>query len=192
MGTVLSAPAPAFARATPQRKPDVAFVPTPTAVVDGMLRMAKVTSKDVVYDLGCGDGRIVIAAARLYGARGVGIDIDPERIEEARAKAREAGVTDLVSFRVEDLFETDISEASVVTLYLLPVLNLRLRQKLWRELEVGSRVVSHVFDMGLWEPDEKREVRSRNIYLWYITEETKSRLPAEERRKSDFDSFSLE
>jgi len=153
---------------TASRTPDVGFVPTPEDVVAGMLRLASVKRGDVVYDLGSGDGRIVIAAAKRYGARGVGIDIDPERIEEASRNARAAKVSDRVRFLNQDLFESDLSEATVVTLYLLPRLNLRLRPKLLAELKPGTRVVSHGFDMGDWKPDRVAQVGSTTIYLWTI------------------------
>lgn len=133
----------AQATATPRRSPDVVFVPTPNAVVDKMLEMAKVTAKDVVYDLGCGDGRIVITAAQKYNARAVGIDIDPQRIAEATANAKAAKVTDRVRFIEGDLFEADITPATVVTLYLLTRLNEKLQPKLLRDLKPGTRVVSH-------------------------------------------------
>jgi SAM-dependent methyltransferase len=150
------------------REPDVIYVPTPEQVVDGMLKLANVHKGDVVYDLGCGDGRMVVRAAKLYGVRGVGIDINPERIAEARANAKENGVTNLVTFRNEDLFEADIKEASVVTLYLLTSLNVKLRPKLWRDLKPGTRIVSHAFDMGDWKPDKKMDVDGRTIYLWTV------------------------
>jgi ribosomal protein L11 methylase PrmA len=121
-----------------------------------------------VYDLGCGDGRVVIEAAKRYGVRGVGIDIDPQRIAEANANARAAGVTHLVEFRLADLFETDLREATVVTLYLLPSLNVKLRPKLQKELRKGSRIVSHDFDMGDWKPLQTASVNGRNVYLWTI------------------------
>jgi len=133
-----------------------------------MLRLANVNKGDVVYDLGCGDGRIVIAAAEKFGARGVGIDIDPERIQEAQENARKAGVTARVRFRNEDLFEADISEATVVTLYLLPWVNLKLRPKLWSELKPGTRIVSHSHDMGDWKPEKEVEVDGETIYYWTI------------------------
>ena len=158
----------------PGRGPDVIFVPTPDEVVDAMLKLAAVTAKDTVYDLGCGDGRIVIAAAQKYGARGVGIDIDPERIDEARANARAAGVTDRVQFLVGDLFKSDFSPATVVTLYLLPVINQRLRPQLWRQLAVGTRVVSHEFDMGVtWPPERTEMVGTRRLLAWTIRPEHK-------------------
>ncbi len=152
-----------------KKKLDVPYVPTPQSVVDEMLNLAAVTKNDVVYDLGCGDGRIVITAAKKYGARGVGIDIDPERIKEANANAQHAGVSDRVKFMEQDLFQTDFKEASVVTLYLLPDINLRLRPKLQSELKPGTRVVSHAFDMGDWKPDKTVSVDElRTIYLWTI------------------------
>jgi precorrin-6B methylase 2 len=152
----------------PQPKLDVPYVPTPPEVVTAMLKLAEVKNTDVVYDLGCGDGRIVVAAARDYGARGVGVDIDPARIQEAQTNAQKAGVADRVQFRQQDLFQTNLSEATVVTLYLLPNINLRLRPKLWRELKPGTRVVSHSFDMGDWKPDKVIEVNGRKIYFWVI------------------------
>jgi len=152
----------------PLRKPDVHYVPTPPEVVEAMLRMVNVVKDDVVYDLGCGDGRIVIAAAQKYGTRGVGIDIDPERIKEAEENARQAGVTHLVKFRNEDLFEADIKEATVVTLYLLDWINEKLRPKLLRDLKPGTRIVSHAFRMGDWEPEKSAEVDGRRIYLWTV------------------------
>ncbi len=147
---------------------DVAYAPTPPAVVDAMLELAKVTSDDVVYDLGCGDGRITVAAATGPGARGVGIDIDPERITDAVALARREGVTDRVSFILGDLFQADFHDATVVMLYLQPEPNLRLRPRLLSELRPGTRVVSHSYDMGDWIPDEVRRVAGRRIYLWTI------------------------
>ena len=150
------------------RGPDVIFVPTPGEVVDTMLRMAAVTKKDTVYDLGCGDGRIVITAAQRYGARGVGIDIDPDRVSEATENVRKAGVADRVRIVRGDLFEADISAATVVTLYLLTDLNLKLRPKLLRDLKPGTRVVSHAFSMGDWAPERTTEVAGTTVYLWRI------------------------
>jgi precorrin-6B methylase 2 len=148
---------------------DVPYVPTPPEVVERMLKMAKVGKNDVLFDLGCGDGRIVVTAAKTHGARGTGIDLDPERIREARKNAEQAGVADKVSFKVADLFETDVSAASVVTLYLLPNVNTRLRPQLWKQLKVGSRVVSHAFDMGPeWPPEKTDSVDGRTIYYWTI------------------------
>jgi SAM-dependent methyltransferase len=150
------------------RPPDVIFVPTPPDVVDAMLRLAAIRKGDVVYDLGSGDGRIPIAAARRYGVRAVGIDIDPERIREANANSRAAGTTALVAFRNGDLFEADISEATVVTLYLLSHLNDRLRPKLVRELRPGTRIVSHTFGISDWVPDRRADVGGRSVYLWIL------------------------
>jgi SAM-dependent methyltransferase len=153
---------------TATRQPDVIYVPTPEDVVKAMLDVAKVTKDDVVYDLGCGDGRIVIAAARDYGARGVGIDIDPQRISEARENAKVAGVTDRVKFIQGDLFEQDLRPATVVTLYLLESLNLKLKPKLMAELKPGTRVVSHAFSMGPWTPEKELDVDGRRVYFWTI------------------------
>ena len=150
-----------------RRTPDVIYVPTPQEVVDGMLKLAKVGKNDVVYDLGCGDGRIVVAAARL-GARSVGIDIDPIRIREAAENIRVAGVGDRAKLIEGDLFATDISEATVVTLYLLSRLNLKLRPKLLKELRPGTRIVSHAFDMDDWKPQRTESVGSSTIYLWTV------------------------
>ncbi len=150
------------------RPPDVRYEPSSPAQTMAMLRLAKVTRRDVVYDLGCGDGRVVIAAAKHFGARGVGIDIDPERIKESKENARKAGVSRRVEFRNEDLFEADIREATVVTLYLWPWINLKLRPKLLSELKPGTRVVSHFHDMGDWPPEKEIEVEGHRIYLWTI------------------------
>ena len=158
----------AVAQQTTLRQPDVTFVPTPQSVVEQMLKLASVKPGDVVYDLGCGDGRVVITAAKRYGVRAVGIDIDPERINQSMENAREAEVEDRVSFRNEDLFEADIREATVVTLYLLHSLNLKLRPKLWKELKPGTRIVSYNFDMGDWPPEKQIGVLSGTIYLWTI------------------------
>lgn len=152
------------------QEPDVIYVPTREPVVNAMLEMAGVDSSDVVYDLGCGDGRIVITAAKNFGARGVGIDIDPERIEEANENAEKAKVTDKVEFIQGDLFESDFSEATVVTLYLLNRLNLRLRPILLEQLKPGTRIVSHAFDMDDWEPEESKIVDGAIIYLWTVPE----------------------
>lgn len=158
----------AQASQTATRTPDVIYVPTPPQVVDAMLEMAKVRDGDVLYDLGSGDGRIPIAAAKKFKVRAVGIDIDPERIAEANANARQAGVTDEVKFRQEDLFEADFSDATVVTLYLLNSLNEKLRPKLLRELKPGTRIVSHAFTMGDWKPEQSRDVDGNMIYMWTV------------------------
>ena len=160
-----------YAQETPQpaRKLDVWYVATPQEVVDRMLVMANIRPVDVVYDLGCGDGRMVITAAKKYGVRGVGVDLDPKRIREARANAKAAGVEKLVAFKVGDMFETDVAEANVVLLYLLPELNRRLKPKFFEQLRPGSRVVSHDFDMGRdWPPDEYVKLGQDGIYLWVM------------------------
>ncbi len=171
VGGFLIAAGQATTAQQPVRPPDVIFVPSSDAVVNAMLRLAAVGRDDVVYDLGCGDGKIVIAAARQYGARGVGIDIDPERIREANANARQAGVTARVTFILGDIFSDDvkIGDATVVALYLLPSLNERLRPKLWRELKPGTRVVSNSFSMGTaWPPDKTEQVGDFWVYLWTV------------------------
>ncbi|MBM4333181.1 MAG: methyltransferase domain-containing protein [Deltaproteobacteria bacterium] len=145
-------------------EPYVHFVATPQPVVMEMLKMARVTQNDILYDLGCGDGRIVITAAKVFGSRGVGVDIDPVLIQESQENARKAGVTDRVKFIQQDLFQTDISEATVVTLYLLPDLNLKLRPKLFKELKPGTRIVSHEFDMGDWKYERMGTVYNSKIY----------------------------
>jgi ubiquinone/menaquinone biosynthesis C-methylase UbiE len=151
------------------RELDVWYVATPHDIVDRMLYEAKVRTGDVVYDLGCGDGRMVIAAAKKFGTRGVGIDLDPVRIKEARANAKAQGVDRLVTFRVADLFETDLREATVVMLYLLPEVNRRLKPKLFAELRPGARVVSHDFDMGRdWPADRYVKLGSDGIYMWVM------------------------
>jgi cyclopropane fatty-acyl-phospholipid synthase-like methyltransferase len=153
----------------PRRAPDVVYVPTPQPVVDAMLRLANVTANDVVYDLGCGDGRIPITAAQRYGAKGIGIDIDPTRIGEANENAKAAGVTDKVTFLNQDLFTSDFRDATVVTLYLLPSLNVKLMPKLKAELKPGTRIVSHAFDMGSdWPPEKTEQVEGKTIYYWTI------------------------
>ncbi len=150
------------------RAPDVHYVPTPHHVVEAMLRLTAVGPNDTVYDLGSGDGRIPIAAAKRFGARGVGIDIDRERINEANANAAAQGVTDRVRFVRQDLFQTDFSSATVVTLYLLPSLNVKLRPTLFRMLKPGTRIASHAFDMGDWAPDAKLEIEGSNAFFWTI------------------------
>jgi protein-L-isoaspartate O-methyltransferase len=152
----------------PSRQPDVLYVPTPPDVVDAMLSLARVTADDVVYDLGAGDGRIVIAGARRYRARGVGVELQPALVAEARANVIKAGVDNLVTIIEGDVFTTDLSPATVITLYLLPDMNERLRPKLLRELRPGARIVSHDFPIGSWKPDVVSRVRNRTIYLWRI------------------------
>jgi SAM-dependent methyltransferase len=161
---------PAAARAqaaAPTRRPDVVFVPTPQEIVDEMLAVAQVGPKDVLYDLGSGDGRIPITAAKRWGTRGLGVDIDPQRIEEANANAKTAGVTDLVRFVQADLFEMDLAPATVITLYLLPDLNVKLRPKLLK-LKPGTRIVSHDFSMGDWKPDRRIEKGAKTVYFWTV------------------------
>jgi SAM-dependent methyltransferase len=153
--------------AAPERRPDVHFVPTPHDTVKAMLDVTKVGPQDFVYDLGSGDGRIPIAAAKR-GARAIGIDIDPQRIEEARANAKREGVSDRVEFILGDLFQQDLSKATVVTLYLLPSLNLKLMPKLMAELKPGTRIVSHNFDMGDWKPEQTLQVGGSTVYYWTI------------------------
>lgn len=154
------------------KQPDVIFVPTPYRVVEEILRVADIRKNDLIYDLGCGDGRIVIQAAQKAGSRGVGIDIDPQRIKESRQNASKAGVDHLVQFHEQDLFQADVSEATVVTLYLLPMLNLQLRPKLLTELKPGTRVISHDFGMNEWIPDQMTVVvigdRHHWVYHWVV------------------------
>lgn len=151
-----------------QRTPDIHYVPTPPEVVDAMLTLAGITARDVVYDLGSGDGRIVITAAQKYGARGVGLELDSTLVALAVANADTAGVSNRVSFRQADLFQTDLTPATVVTLFLSPSVNLRLRAKLMRELAPGTRIVSHRFGIGDWAPDEEVDVSGIKVYLWTI------------------------
>jgi len=162
--------APPIAAQQPATVPDldVPFVPTNQEVVREMLRLGRVGPNDLVYDLGCGDGRIVITAAKEFGARGVGVDLNPERVAEAKDNAKRAGVEDKVEFRQQDLFETDFSAATVVTMYLLPSVNMRLRPRLLSELKPGTRVVSHAFDMEDWQPDQTATVDGTTVYLWTI------------------------
>jgi SAM-dependent methyltransferase len=173
---VLSVGVVAAQSAAPRREPDVPYVPTTEAAVQAMLKLGEVKKTDIVYDLGCGDGRIVIAAAKGLGARGVGIDINPVRIGEAKENAKKAGVEKLVRFEENDLFEADIHEATVVTIFLLPNINLKLRPKLLQDLKPGTRVVSNTFDMGDWKPDKEAIVPdteadaylSHRLYLWTV------------------------
>jgi precorrin-6B methylase 2 len=167
-GTAVCLPAHQ-ATAAQSRPADVVYIPTAPDVVAAMLSMARITSSDVVYDLGSGDGRIVIAAVKDYGAaRGTGVEIDPVRVVEANANARQAGVSDRVQFVQGDVLETDVSQATVVTLFMSPAINLKLRPKLMAQLKPGSRVVSHAFDMGDWKPTDARTIRGRMVYLWTI------------------------
>jgi SAM-dependent methyltransferase len=171
----------AFAQESAKRKPDVPYVPTTEPAVEAMMKLGEITKDDILYDLGCGDGRIVIAAAKR-GARGVGIDINPERIKDARENAKKAGVEDRVKFIEADLFEADIREATVVTLFLLPDVNLKLMPKLRRDLKPGTRIVSNTFDMGDWKAEKESRIEdndtenylSSNFFLW--------RIPAPEKK----------
>ena len=181
LSAAIAQPAAAQAVATPAqglRQPDVIYVPTRQSVVDAMLKVANVKAGDVVYDLGCGDGRIVVTAAKL-GARGIGIDIDPQRVKEANENVMRSGVGDRVKILNQDLFTTDVSEANVVTLYLLPTLNLKLRPTLWKTLKPGTRVVSHDFDMGDWKPEQTLQVDGATIYYWTITPDLAKKAAAE-------------
>ena len=162
----------------PAHQLDVPYVPTTEEAVKAMLKLADVKPADIVYDLGCDDGRIVIAAAKEYGVHGVGIDINPERIQEANANAKKAGVEKLVRFEENDLFDADVHEATVVTLFLLNTVSLRLRPKLLRELKPGTRIVSNTFDMGDWKPDQEftldddadfdKNGVSHKFFLWIV------------------------
>ena len=168
-GSAVAPPAAPVAVA-PSQTPDVIYVPTPPALVEAMLDMVDLRDGDVLYDLGSGDGRIPIAAAKRKQVRAVGIDIDPARIKEANANAKAAGVTGAVSFKQADLFTSDFSDATVVTLYLLDTLNEKLRPKLLAELKPGTRIVSHAFRMGDWEPEKEETIDGRTIYYWTVPE----------------------
>jgi SAM-dependent methyltransferase len=170
--TVLFVASFAAAQTTPKSAtlPEVPYVPTENTVVDAMLKLAGVKSTDTVYDLGCGDGRIVVRAAKYFGAHGVGVDINPERIQDARENAKRNNVEVLVRFEEGDLFDADIHNATVVTLYLLPNVNLRLRPKLLADLKPGTRIVSHSFDMGDWKPEKQETIDGATIYLWTVPE----------------------
>ena len=169
LSAVALAAAPAAGQISRLRAPDVRYVPTPQSAVDAMLELARVSSADVVYDLGSGDGRIPITAAKTYGARGVGIEIDPFYLRDALDNRAKAGVGDRVRFINQDLFEADISPATVVTVFLLPRLNQQLIPKFRRELRPGTRIVSHQFDMGEeWPPEQTKDVNGLTIYLWTI------------------------
>lgn len=178
---VTSQQSPEITKQPTQVKKDVPYVPTPQNVVDEMLKLANVTKDDVVYDLGSGDGRLVITAVKKFGARrGFGVDIDPDRVAESNVNAKTAGVTDRVQFAAQDLFQTDLKDATVVTLYLLPAVNLRLRPKLLSELRPGTRVVSHAFDMGDWTPQKTVTVQpgGQRLMLWTIPAKTAQPAPA--------------
>ncbi len=157
-----------FVSAQQSAAPDVVYVPTSEKVVDAMLKLAKVTKGDTVYDLGCGDGRIVITAAKEFGANGIGIEINRELVKRAGENARQAGVADKVKFVEADLFKTDFSRATVVMLYLSPGVNLKLRPLLLKQLKPGTRIVSHDFDMGDWEPEQTIKVEDATLYFWTV------------------------
>jgi SAM-dependent methyltransferase len=159
---------PRDAPAGAARAPDVHYEPTSPEIVDAMLRLARVGPQDVVYDLGCGDGRIVIAAAQRFGARAVGVDVDPRRVAESRENVRRAGLEGKVEIRQQDLFETELRDATAVMLYLWPKVNLKLRPRLLDGLRPGARVVSHSHDMGDWKPDEEVVVGTARLFLWRI------------------------
>lgn len=146
---------------------DVPYVPTNQKVIQAMLELAQVNGDDILYDLGCGDGRIVVTAASRYGTQGTGVDIDPQRIKEANENAEKANVTDKVTFILGNLFEQDISDATVVTLYLLPDVNLKLKPELLK-LKPGTRIVSHAFDMGDWKPEKTIRVEGSTIHYWVV------------------------
>ena len=175
---VLPAAVPIGAQESTVHK-DVPYVPTPPEVVEAMLKLGNASPSDIHYDLGCGDGRIVVMALQKFGARrATGYDINPERIKEANENAKQAGVNDKARFILGNLFEADFRDASIVTLYLLPDVNLKLRPKLLKDLKVGSRIVSNQFDMGDWEPDKKITLDWRNVYLWVVTEKSKAQFAA--------------
>ncbi len=172
--TVQTPLAPAPTVQTEQSQPSVPYVPTPNEVVEQMLQLANVSGDDVLYDLGSGDGRIPITATQKFGTRATGVEINPELVEQSRENAQKAGVADRVRFLQQDLFQTDLSEATVVTLYLLPDVNLKLRPKLFQELKPGTRIVSHDFDMGEWKPERVVQVqgpsRQHTLYYWLVPE----------------------
>lgn len=170
---LLVAVAGAQSPTTTEKRPlDVPYVPTHESLVDEMLNMARVGANDVLYDLGSGDGRIVITAARKFGTRGVGYDLDPERVSEARENAKRAGVTDRVRFEQQDIFTAKFSDATVITMYLLPDVNMRLRPKLLSELKPGTRIVSHNYDLGDWQPVQRKEMDvsgvNHTLFLWIV------------------------
>ena len=162
-----------------QPRLDVPYVPTPQEVVDRMLQLGKVKTGEYHIDLGSGDGRIAVTSAAKHGARSLGVDLNPVRIEEARANAKKAGVSDRVTFELKNLFETDISRADIVTMYLLPSVNIDLRPKVLRDMWPGTRVVSHAFDMGDWQADHRESVTGRTVYLWIVPARVEGRWAVE-------------
>ncbi|HXG51724.1 MAG TPA: methyltransferase domain-containing protein [candidate division Zixibacteria bacterium] len=178
----LTATLPVRAQSGDQEGKIVPYVPTPQEVVERMLELAGVKKGDVVYDLGSGDGRIVVTAAKKYGVRAVGFEIDPERIKESQENIRKAGVGHLVEIRRQDIRTVDLSQASVLTMYLLPEVNLMIRPNIWKQMKPGSRVVSHDFDMGDWKPLKTEHIKDRSgwdhtLYLWHVAESDKTRDP---------------
>ncbi len=169
---------PSQALAQPARDSDegkkiVPYVPTPQEVVERMLELAGVKKGDVVYDLGSGDGRIVVTAAKKYGVKAIGFEIDPERIKESHENIKKAGVGNLVEIRQQDIRTVDLSQASVLTMYLLPEVNLMIRPNIWKQMKPGSRVVSHDFDMGDWKPLKTESIKDSSswdhtLYLWHV------------------------
>lgn len=173
--SAVAVPAAPAVEGTPARELDVPYVPTHMAVVDEMLKMAEVNGSDVLYDLGSGDGRIPIEAAKRFGTRGVGIDLNPLRIKEANANAKSAGVTDKVRFVEGDIFKSDFRDATVVSLYLLPAINLQLKPQLLEQLKPGTRIVSHNYDMGSWQPEKMKKIKTPDgvdhfVYFWRVPE----------------------
>jgi precorrin-6B methylase 2 len=166
---------------------DVPYVPTPQVVVDAMLKLAEVKKGDVVYDLGCGDGRIVVTAAKRFGVKGVGVDLDPDRIEDSKENVKRNKVGKLVTIKHGNVLETDVSKATVVTLYLLPSINLKLKPILQKHLKPGSRIVSHAFDMGDWEPEKEIKIKHEGapyiLYLWRIPEKNEKSKPGKSVKK---------
>ena len=187
-GLALSAGLLASAPALAQQEPrlDVIYVPTPQEVVDRMLEMAEVKPGDFMIDFGCGDGRMVVSAAKR-GARGYGVDINPVRIKEANENAKKAGVTDKVEFKIANLFEEDLSKADVMAMYLLTDINIRLRPKILDTMKPGSRIVSHAFDMGDWEPDQRDTVAGKSVYFWIVPAKVEGKWVVEGANKMTLD-----
>jgi hypothetical protein len=181
---ICAASAAALAQKAGPPKLDVPYVPTPQEVVDRMLEVAEVKSNDYVIDLGSGDGRIPITAAKKYGAKAFGVDIDPQRIAEAEKNAKDAKVEDKVTFRQQNLFDTKIGDATVLTMYLLQRVNLQLRPRILDELKPGTRVVSHAFDMEEWKPDRHETVDGRHVYLWIVPAKVAGRWKVQDGERS--------
>jgi SAM-dependent methyltransferase len=181
-----SPPALAQALAQPEPRLDVIYIPTPQPIVDRMLDIAQVKPGDYMIDFGCGDGRMVVSAAKR-GARGYGVDIDPARIKEANENARKAGVTDRVEFKIANLFEEDLSKADVMAMYLLTDINLRLRPKILDTMKPGARIVSHSFDMGEWEPELRDTVDHKNVFFWIVPAKVQGKWQVEDEQKYTLD-----